>query len=146
MPNVLFYVKAPEPQWVSYLNNTYWEPGRWYNPSFGPDGSWNGSGWDSTTNTTPPQTCAVGLETINNWETGLRPTKMRITFISGDGSNVSVRLRDTADNEIFVDSLGVTSGEELTLDWSNNLDMFNLQTYDNSCSLGYEITNIEFYL
>jgi hypothetical protein len=51
-------------------------------------------------------------------------------------------IRDTSDN-IIANDLGYVSGDEITLDFSNGLDIGTIDLRDFIA--GWEVTNIEFY-
>ncbi len=71
-------VKSPPvPEWISYLDNTYWTP----------DGntSWDGAKWVENG---PPQ--SMRIDELGTWNEGFEPTKIRITGTFGSASTINV--------------------------------------------------------
>jgi len=112
----------PAGQWYSVLTDESW--------SAGPGFSWTGSQWEASLGI-PSGLSATG------WESGYRPTKMRITF---SGSISEIGLKDLNDDTIAIDSSPV-SLEEITITFGS----FDINDLTISYSGSIAITNIEFY-
>jgi len=121
--------------WVSYFDNTCWDP------RFVGYGTWDGSKWISG--------FAGGHYGFNQdaqgaWYVGYRPTKMKITF-SGVPA-VSLCVFD-ANNDIMAlyDTCNYTSEAEITLSWgAHDLAKFTASTDGCGTENEWYITNIEF--
>jgi hypothetical protein len=117
--------------WFQSFDNTRWTPTQ---------GSWNGSAW-------VPSGGFVILEVLGAWNTGIRPTKIRITFAGNEAELSAIQIQDTTIGfAILNDSSGFTSAQEHPLVYQSPIsyDIFELLIYDPTAT--YTITNIEFFI
>jgi hypothetical protein len=128
--NIEFYDSG----WASIFDNTKWEIGV---PGYG---IWAIDHWELDTQEYIHLVPKAG----ETWHVGYRPTKFRITFTLTHYLDLSAGLADTDYNGIVADS-HVNSVEELTSDWSNNLDLFNLNLFAWGLPDYFRVGKIEFY-
>jgi hypothetical protein len=118
---ILFKVNHPSP-WAPNHDDTYWTPTD--NISWNAGGWWDAAGGDGR------------LDAIGGWQTGFRPTKIRITAI---GDNISGNIYDANNDDICAFS---TDGAEYDITFGS-YDISHMWFY--SFLKDADITNIEFY-
>lgn len=124
-------------------NGDYFDDSDWQGWTTDPYGTWSGAHWVAVEE---PNVWLLKIEPLGGWEVGYRPSKMRLTLSTAD--DFLVRIRDTASNLVY-SSFDVTwftyqSGTEVTLDWSNNLNIDYLHISNEEGEPVYNLTAIEF--
>jgi len=130
MPVIGFAIKKPstppEPEWVSYFDNTRWGAAS--------STSWTGTAWSSS-----GFEIYLDVAVSDDWYEGYRPTKIRVTYTGGP---VAMSLVDENLNDIAEDASYV-SGTELDITFDQVLDG-DISKLRDMCCGSMEVTNIEF--
>lgn len=125
--SMFFIVKKPpvppEPEWVSYFDNTYWTAGA--------NTAWDGAKWVES-----GPGGSIYLYENGSWVEGFRPTKIRITGTYSWASDFSII--DTDSNFIGSASAGALVEFDLTF---GGFDIHHATLYGMT-----NITNIEFFV
>ena len=130
---VLSFTPPTATSWTAFFSNSYWTA---------LVGSWNVNKWDAALGGRP-NTYKVSLAVAGTWMNAFRPTKIRVAH--DFGSPCTLTLISTGANTICT-SASYSSGDELTLDWTNNEDIYSLTIDSGQDVSGFSVTNIEFYM
>ncbi len=129
MPVFGIIVKKPAVEWASYYDNTDFEGGYL--------GTWNVDRWDAEEDRGD---YILFIDVIGDWYEGYRPTSVRVTFTGGATLSVFSEGGMTA----IIDG-SYTSGEEITLDWTDDVDLSSIFFGDYPAGSPFSITNIEWF-
>ena len=134
-------IEYAEPQWYSYHDNTFWVSSVYETPN----GEWvGGSDWWAADYKFGYN---VRIVPTGGWETAFRPTKMRVTWISGNVANIY--LSDAYAGNIICAAYNKSTGFEIDLDFDAESAGDIAELYMSAADMGegydFEITNIEFY-
>jgi len=141
--NVSPIYSAPVASWLTYFDDTYWEPAT--GMGLPQTGHWDGSKWVADQDTGGSNYWYLVIRPKGSWATGFRPTTIRTYFNLETVLPLQVySASDSPGVPSIIDIADYTEGTESAMGWTAGAD---IAAYWIVAVPGaqFEVTNIEFY-